>query len=590
MKKINPILKNKIMILLLFLFMTVSAVLPLNGFAAVINPGLASLQAYSTSITATAITLRAQANTENVTLEWNAITHPKGVFGYYVYRSTTSGGQTSLPETDFWITGTSYVDAKVVPGTTYYYIVKPVLGDRSIGASSNQVDIYYQKSTQSITLQAVVNAGNITLQWNSITDPKGVVGYYVYRSTTSGGQTNLPETDFWTTSTSYVDTKVVPGTTYYYIVKPVLGDRSLGSSSNEVVVLHQRIYGTIAMTIGNAIMLANGKLMEIDPGVNTVPVLKDARTMLPIRAVIEAMGGTVDYTASQQKITVKWQSKTVLMWIGSKTIQVDGVQKTIDVAPYYSDTGRTMIPMRFVVENLGCSIDWDGATRTATISYLLVGDGYYPPTPSEDPIPNNIWSGLWFTDRGKLNIVQNGIYIHGTYGDGNTIEGVLSGSKLIGTYNERGTKGDYEFVISSDGKKFDGKFGYKNKQRKHWEDWDGKREEDTFNKYLRQLSSPCNFTGIWSTGVGRLHISQSGNQVTATIGDNGTINGTVANNKLTGTYQKGRESYQIEIYMFENNKNIIGHYGNGDIAKQDWKEFEGEKRSDYYYDDEDDDD
>ena len=127
-------------------------------------------------------------------------------------------------------------------------------------------------------------------------------------------------------------------------------------------------------------MLVNGKWMEIDPGKNTVPVLKNARTMLPIRALIEAMGGTVDYISGEQKITVKWNGSTVCVWIGKTDYTVNGVKKTMDVAPYYSDTGRTMVPLRFIIESLGCDIDWDGSTSTATISYLLDGDNFYPPT------------------------------------------------------------------------------------------------------------------------------------------------------------------------------------------------------------------
>ncbi|MGI6621988.1 MAG: hypothetical protein GX227_05670 [Clostridiaceae bacterium] len=315
MEKTKKLRMNKFISVLLLLFVAINCVMPVNILYAD-NP-----------VTANRITLKCTVNKDSITLNWNKITHEKGVKGYYVYRATTSGGQTIVPETDFWIDGTKYVDKKITPGTTYYYIVKPILGDGYTGRPSNEVKVYYPGTVNSITLTAKINTGNITLEWDN-NNAADVLGYYVFRATKSGGQTDLPETDFWISGNSYVDNKVIPGTTYYYIVKPVMRDKTLGSPSNEVCITCQRIYGTISMVLGKAMMLVNGKWMEIDPGKATVPVLKNARTMLPIRALIEAMGGTVDYTSGEQKVTVKWNGKTVCVWIGKANYTVDGVQKT----------------------------------------------------------------------------------------------------------------------------------------------------------------------------------------------------------------------------------------------------------------------
>ncbi len=572
MKKMIPYKSSKLISIFLLVFIIFSSILPVNVLFA------------DNTTTTTDIVLKCVANNDNITLTWNAISYEKGVKGYYVYRATTSGGHTIVPETDFWITGTSYVDKKVTPGTTYYYIVKPILGDGYTGKSSNEVQIYYPGTYSSITLTGKMNTGNITLEWSN-NNTANVLGYYVYRSTKSNGQTALPETDFWINGNSYIDEKVVPGTTYYYIVKPVMKDKTLGNPSNEVTITCQNIYGTIMMSLGNTMMLVNGKWLEIDPGVATVPVLKNARTMLPIRALIEAMGGTVDFLSGEEKVTVKWKGKTVCVWIGKNNYTIDGVQKTMDVAPYYSNTGRTMIPMRFIIESLGCSIDWDGSTGTATVSYLLNNDNYYPPTPPESSLQT--WSGIWFTNKGKINLTQNGIYVYGTYGKNNTIEGIASGNKLIGTYKEQGSAGDLEFVISSNGETFDGKYSHKDK--KHWEKWDGKREKDIFSKYLRQLNSPADFSGAWSIkSMGKIIFQQQNNTVTGILGIKESITGTVTNNKLTGTFIKGNTSYKIEIYLLEDNKEIIGFYGTDEVAKQDWNDFTGRigkwNGHDWYFD------
>lgn len=574
MKLIRLICGKRSVILGLLFFIVIGALTqPMSSFA-------------STRITATDIKLGYTLGTDSITLNWNKVTHEKGVKGYYVYRATTSGGQTILPETDFWIDGTSYADIKLVPDTFYYYIVKPVLRDGHTGKASNEIKVYYKGDSPTITLRASVKTGNITLDWSD-SNSKDIIGYYVYKSTKSGKQTNTSETDFWITDTSYEDKKAIPGTTYYYIVRPVMKDRSIGSASNEVTIKSQQIYGTIAMTIGNKTMLVDGKYMDIDPGKATVPVIKDGRTMLPIRALIEAMGGTVDYDSGDKKVTVKWNQKTVCIWIGKKTFSVDGTQKDMDVIPYISDTGRTMLPLRFIIENLGCAIDWDGGSHTATITYILDSSGYYPPTPPDASTTS--WEGIWFTERGKMILTQNGIYVNGTYGNGDTIKGIISGDKLIGTYIENRRKGNYEFVISKYGDTFDGKFTDRENPKKQWQNWDGKREIDTSNKYLRWLPSPVDFSGTWNLkGIGKIIVKQEKNTLNAASGSKERITGTVENNKFTGTYTKGNTTYIIEFYMLEGNNGIIGYYAASEEAKQNWKEFTGKSKYNDHYDDDDD--
>ena len=108
---------------------------------------------------------------------------------------------------------------------------------------------------------------------------------------------------------------------------------------------------------------------EIDPGKGTTPLIVSGRTILPIRAVIEALGGTVDWIGAEQKVTVTLKDKKVELWIGKKTILVNGVSKTMDVVPQIIK-GRTMLPVRFVAENLGAGVQWDGKTQEAYITYI----------------------------------------------------------------------------------------------------------------------------------------------------------------------------------------------------------------------------
>lgn len=71
-----------------------------------------------------------------VTLTWTASTSPN-VSGYNIYRGTASGGPYSKVNSAL-ITGTSYLDTTVVPGTTYYYVATAIDGGSNESAYSNQ--------------------------------------------------------------------------------------------------------------------------------------------------------------------------------------------------------------------------------------------------------------------------------------------------------------------------------------------------------------------------------------------------------------------------------------------------------------------
>jgi len=126
----------------------------------------------------------------------------------------------------------------------------------------------------------------------------------------------------------------------------------------------------ITLYIGNAIFTVNGGVRYLD----SPPVIKNNRTILPIRAVVESLAGTVGWNPDSKKVTISLGSTTIELWIGKSTARVNGVDTLIDsanpkVVPEIIN-GRTMLPLRFVAENLGCEVQWDGTTKTITITYL----------------------------------------------------------------------------------------------------------------------------------------------------------------------------------------------------------------------------
>ncbi len=129
----------------------------------------------------------------------------------------------------------------------------------------------------------------------------------------------------------------------------------------------------INLQIGNPYMIVNGDSQEIDPGRDTKPVIENSRTLVPIRAIVESLGGSIEWEEKERKVTIMFANKTIELWIGKSIAKVNGVDTPIDsanpkVVPVIINS-RTMLPLRFIAENLGCKVNWEASSQTITIIY-----------------------------------------------------------------------------------------------------------------------------------------------------------------------------------------------------------------------------
>lgn len=97
------------------------------------------------------------------------------------------------------------------------------------------------------------------------------------------------------------------------------------------------------------------------------PDVRDGRTMVPIRAVAEALGADVEWVQNTQQIVMTRAGVTVTMTLNSTTATIDGETVEMDVAPYATE-GRTLIPARYVAEFFGQKVSWDGEMRRVLIT------------------------------------------------------------------------------------------------------------------------------------------------------------------------------------------------------------------------------
>lgn len=106
------------------------------------------------------------------------------------------------------------------------------------------------------------------------------------------------------------------------------------------------------------------------------PVIIDGRTLVPIRAVMEKMGKTVTWDEATQTTTISDDEISIFLTIGdnimrqvvvdSGTGEVFEFDVELDVAPQIIG-GRTLLPIRAVVEGFGTAVTWDEATSTVMI-------------------------------------------------------------------------------------------------------------------------------------------------------------------------------------------------------------------------------
>lgn len=99
---------------------------------------------------------------------------------------------------------------------------------------------------------------------------------------------------------------------------------------------------------------------------DTPPVIENGRTLAPVRAIFESMGGTVLWDEAAGEVMLNGLGTDIKLTVGSADAYINGTLKTLDV-PARIINGRTMIPVRFVSEAMDCEVSWDEQSKTINI-------------------------------------------------------------------------------------------------------------------------------------------------------------------------------------------------------------------------------
>nr|WP_311565338.1 stalk domain-containing protein [Peptoniphilus grossensis] len=119
----------------------------------------------------------------------------------------------------------------------------------------------------------------------------------------------------------------------------------------------------IKMKINDVNYSINGEVKKMD----AKPFIKNDRTLVPLRFIVEAIGGEVNWDNDNRLVTVNSKGKTIELPIDSKTIKIDGKDVNIDQAAIIKGD-RTFVPIRFIAENLDMVVNYINYTREIEIS------------------------------------------------------------------------------------------------------------------------------------------------------------------------------------------------------------------------------
>ncbi len=115
-------------------------------------------------------------------------------------------------------------------------------------------------------------------------------------------------------------------------------------------------------------LVVSGAAVECDQA----PIIEEGRTLVPFRAVGEALGAEIGWEANTKTVTFDTAEGKVAFEVGGKKLQytdkATNATVTADVdVPAKIVNGRTMVPVRLVAETLGFEVNWDAATRTVYV-------------------------------------------------------------------------------------------------------------------------------------------------------------------------------------------------------------------------------
>jgi len=285
--------------------------------------------------------------------------------GFIIERKKAGGSYTQI--TTVGANATSYIDTGLANNTKYYYRVR-AYNSSSNSTYSNEVNATTGTvpAAPSDLIATVLSSTKIMLTWDD--NSSNETGFIIERKKAGRSYTQIATVD--ANTTTYTNSGLTNNTKYYYRVRAYNSNGDSEYSNEDSATTNSIAEILIKLYIGKSTYYVNDHLKTMD----TSPVIRENRTILPIRFIAEAIGASVSWNNSEEKVTISLKDKVIELWINKNTARINGQYMLIDstnpnVTPIIIPPGRTMLPLRFIAESLGSKVDWDQDKQEVTVTY-----------------------------------------------------------------------------------------------------------------------------------------------------------------------------------------------------------------------------
>lgn len=304
----------------------------------------------------------------------------------YLYRLSANFEQIlNIYEIPNWITHMEFIDDKVFIATQNVYPQKD--GERVLGVSSGDYGIYYSDDFLEWTKldvegYNVYEAKNKLLIGNNLYS-NGNVSKILYETYSRYPKYKVGQ---YFCEIDYINEKKTEnnavlafsedGIYWVYIIvdKKLYMPQKVSEVGDEILIEDYRKFYTCPkeeifsqlrekLTSNPVYVKFNGNIL----GFETPPVIENDSTLVPMRFLFEQMGADVEWNGAMQTATATLDNKAVTFTIDDTNAEVNNIPATMEV-PARLINGKTMVPLRFLSENMGYTVDWDADSRTAIIN------------------------------------------------------------------------------------------------------------------------------------------------------------------------------------------------------------------------------
>ena len=282
---------------------------------------------------------------------------------------------------------TKYSDTSAQFGTTYYYRVKAngsfdsgysneasgLLQKFAVMPNIDYIKLIPAAPTGLIAKPVPGDTKAVKLSWQA--SPSNIDGYIIERK--SGSEDWGMSSTVGADKTSVAESGLKTNQSYSYRV--IAYNMFLNSKPSNMVIFNPSDGSggnnsasgqvTLEFFIGKGTYNVNGIASVMDVS----PIIKESRTLLPIRFVTEAIGADIQWFDAEKKVLINQGATAIELWIGKNQAKINGQIVPVDsgnasVMPLIVN-GRTMMPLRFIAENLGCQVEWVPEFSMVKISY-----------------------------------------------------------------------------------------------------------------------------------------------------------------------------------------------------------------------------